>query len=107
MNGYTTLELGGKKRGIKFGNRALLDFGAKHNIMNGEPLVFSYEVIVDLVYFGLLNNCMVKRETPDFDHDDVQIWVDEAPLEKLMQVFGTFTDSYSAEEKPKGKASKN
>lgn len=107
MNGYTTLELGGIKRGIKFGNRALLDFGAKHNIMSGEPLVFSFEVIGDLIYFGLLNNCMIKKETPDFTPEDVFIWIDDVPLDSLMAVFGTFTDSYSTGEKPKGKTTKN
>lgn len=107
MNGYTTLELGGRKRGIKFGNRALLDFGAKHNIMNGEQLVFSFEVIGDLIFFGLINNCMIKKETPDFTSEDVSIWIDDVPLETLMEVFSAFTESYSTADKPKGKITKN
>lgn len=106
MKGFTTLDLGGKKRGVKFGNRALLDFATKYNITNGEQLVFSFDVVGNLIYFGLLNNCMITRETPDFSIEDVFIWLDDVSIEVLMSVFVLFTESYSTGQS-KGKTTKN
>lgn len=98
MNGYISLKIGGKVRGIKFGNRALLDLIAKHQLQEG--VKFSFDLMVDLVYFGLLNNCRIKKEDPDFTADDVAEWVDnseELPLPKLMEIFEVFQKSFSLE----------
>jgi len=96
MNGYIQIGLGGKNRGLKFGNRALLNLMEKHQIKEG--IKFSFELLVDLVYFGLLNNCLVKKEDPDFALEDVENWVDDLPQKDLMQVFEVFQKSYLGED---------
>lgn len=101
MNGYINIQLGGKKRGIKFGNRALLDVMAKHQVSEG--IKFSFDLVVDLIYFGLINNCMIKRENVDFTEEDVVEWVDDMAMPDLLEVFNTFQASYSGEAEPGAK----
>lgn len=93
MKGYINLELGGVKRGIKFGNRALLDIMAKHQVSEG--IKFSFDLVVDLVYYGMVNNCANAKANVDFTPDEVEEWVDNLPMPKLMDIFNVFTDSYS------------
>lgn len=95
MNGYINVELGGENRGIKFGNRALLDVMAKHQITGN--IKFSFDLVVDLVFFGMVNNCMIKKQNPDFTEDQVTEWVDDMPMEKLLEIFNVFQASYSGE----------
>lgn len=104
MKGYLNLNLGGVNRGIKFGNRALIDIMSKHQVSTG--ITFSFDLIVDLVYFGLLNNCMIKKENPDFTPEDVEQWVDDLEMPKLMEIFNTFEKSYSGEEVTPGEPTK-
>lgn len=95
MNGYTNIKLGGKNRGIKFGNRALLDIMGKHQVNEG--LKFSFDLVVDIIYFGLINCCMIKKENVDFSEEEVTEWVDEMPMPVLLEVFSTFQKSYEGE----------
>lgn len=97
MKGYINIELGGVKRGIKFGNRALLDIMAKHQVNEG--IKFSFDLVVDLVYFGLINNCMIKKENVDFALSDVEAWVDDVDMPLLLEIFQTFEASYSGDTK--------
>ena len=96
MKGYISLNIGGKTRGIKFGNMALLELISKGAI--GDKTEFSFDLIVDLVYHGLLNNCFNKKEDPDFTFDEVSAWVDDAEFASLMQVFEVFQASYTLDE---------
>jgi len=105
MNGYIQVALGGVKRGIKFGNRALLDVMAKHNNFAG-GFVFSFDLLVDLVYFGMVNNCMVAKQNVDFDIDEVTQWVDDMDMDKLKEIFEVFKDSFTGPE-PAGKIKKS
>lgn len=98
MNGYINIELGGKARGIKFGNRALLDIMSKHQVSEG--IKFSFDLVVDLIYFGLVNCCMIKKENVDFTENEVAEWVDDMPMEQLKEVFDAFQKSYSGEPVP-------
>lgn len=93
MKGFITLKLGGVNRSIKFGNRALLDVLAKHNFSSG--IEFTFDLVCDLVYFGLLNNCMINKINPDFTEEDVKIWCDDISNDEVMSVFNTFTASYT------------
>lgn len=99
MNGYINIEIGGQKRGIKFGNRALLDIMSKHQLSGGN-IKFSFDLVVDLVYYGLINNCMVKKQNVDFTEEEVGEWVDDMQLPDLMSVFNTFQASYAGETLP-------
>ena len=99
MKGYINIELGGINRGVKFGNRALLDIMAKYQVGTGDgTLTFSFDLVVDLVYFGLVNNCMNAKVNVDFTPDNVNDWVDSMPMAKLLEVFNTFQDSYASDE---------
>lgn len=96
MKGYINLELGGVKRGIKFGNRALLDIMAKYQGFT--TFTFSFDLVVDLVYYGLINNCANAKVNVDFSLEDVEQWVDDVPMPSLMEIFNTFQNSYAGDE---------
>ena len=100
MNGYVNLNLGGVNRGLKFGNRALLNVMQIHQV--DENLKFSFELIVDLVYYALLNNCLVKKTEADFTYEQVTEWVDDMPMAELTNVFQSFQASISGEPKKDG-----
>jgi hypothetical protein len=92
--GYIQLELGGKKRGIKFGNYALMEYSK----INGTGVVeFNEEnpikLCSDLIYCGLKNNSYIKKEIMDFTMDDVLIWVDDMPMSQVTDVINLFEES--------------
>lgn len=95
MNGYINVSLGGKKRGVKFGNRALLDVMSKHQVSQG--IKFSFDLIADLVFFGMVNNCMITKQNVDFTPEEVAEWVDDMPMEELLEIFNVFQKSYAGE----------
>jgi hypothetical protein len=92
--GYIQLELGGKKRGIKLGNYALMEYSK----INGTGVVeFNDEnpikLCTDLIYCGLKNNAYIKKEIFDFTLDDVILWVDDMPIEQINDVIDLFQSS--------------
>jgi len=94
MTGYIQLELGGKKRGIKFGNYALIEYSK----LNGTGVAEFNEsnpikLCADLVYCGLKNNCFIKKEIEDFTQDDVLAWVDDMPMTQITDIIETFEQS--------------
>ena len=97
MTGYIQLELGGKKRGVKFGNYALMEYSK----LNGSGVAEFNEsnpikLCADLVYCGLKNNCFVKKETEDFTYDDVVAWVDDMPITQITEITKVFEESVKA-----------
>lgn len=94
MTGYIQLELGGKKRGVKFGNYALMEYSK----LNGTGVAEFDEtnpikLCADLVYCGLKNNCFIKKEIEDFTQDDVLLWVDDMPMTQITEIIQVFEDS--------------
>jgi len=94
MTGYTQLELGGKKRGIKFGNYALIEYSK----LNGTDVVEFNEqnaikLCADLVYCGLKNNCFIKKEIEDFTQEDVLSWIDDMPMSQITDIIQIFESS--------------
>jgi hypothetical protein len=92
--GYIQLELGGKKRGIKFGNYALMEYSK----INGTGVVeFNEEnpikLCSDLIYCGLKNNSYIKKEIMDFTMDDVLVWVDDMPMSQVTDLISLFEES--------------
>jgi hypothetical protein len=92
--GYIQLELGGKKRGIKFGNYALMEYSK----INGTGVVeFNEEnpikLCSDLIYCGLKNNSYIKKEIMDYTMDDVLVWVDDMPMSQVTDVINLFEES--------------
>jgi len=71
MNGYMSADVLGKTRGIKFGMIAIQQIMTK--IESGMPEV---AILYELLYWGLWNNCYVKKEVPDFSFEEVCDYVD-------------------------------
>jgi hypothetical protein len=97
MTGYIQLELGGKKRGIKFGNYALIEYSKLNNkgvveFDEQNPI----KLCADLIYCGLKNNYFIKREVEDFTYDDVIAWVDNMPIQQITEVTNVFEESVKA-----------
>lgn len=97
MTGYIQLELGGKKRGVKFGNYALIEYSK----LNGTGVVEFNEqnpikLCADLVYCGLKNNCFIKKEVEDFTYEDVVMWVDDMPISQITEITQVFEESVKA-----------
>ena len=77
-NGYIQVEILGRKRGIKFGMIAVQQITLEAQKL-GKVLGVSidFAMVPVIVYWGLYNNCYVKREEPDFTFEDVSDFVDE------------------------------
>ena len=77
-NGYIQVNILGKMRGVKFGMIAVQQItmeAQKLGKILGASLDFAMVPVI--VYWGLYNNCYVKREEPDFTFEDVSDFVDE------------------------------
>lgn len=100
--GYIQLELGGKKRGVKIGNYALMEYS---KITGTGVLEFDNEnpikLCTDLIYCGLKNNAYIKKELVDFTMDDVLVWVDDMPIEQINDVINLFHESIKISESVK------
>lgn len=102
MNGYCQLELLGKVRGLKFGALAaeqIMTKLAKLSIETGG--IYTSSMISEVIYWGLYNNCYVKREDPDFTFEQVVDWVDEKWMDssysdKFTEVINCFEESKSS-----------
>jgi hypothetical protein len=110
-NGYVQMDILGRKRGLKFGMTAVHKIAIdaqKLGATIGNNI--DYEVIPVIVYWGLFNNCYVKREDPDFTFEDVVEWVDghvNQP-ELFTEVIKTFYESKAVQGKqPEGEEKKS
>lgn len=93
---YLQLELGGKKRGLKF-NMNTLD---KIEQLTGEdptqflPATKSYsdakKYAIILIHAALLSNCDSKKEEPDFTESDVTEWYKELTFSEVTEVINVF-----------------
>lgn len=102
MTGYCQLELLGKVRGLKFGMLAaeqIMVKLAKLSIETGG--IYTSAMISEVIYWGLYNNCHVKREDPDFTFEQVVDWVDDnwfdgSMTQKFTDVIKCFEESKSS-----------
>ncbi len=73
-NGYTTIEISGRKVGLKFNMYAIEQFeqvkGRAGNIKN----------FTTIIWAGLLGNAYVKQIEPELTFEDISDWVDEQIL---------------------------
>ena len=86
---YIQIEIGGKLRGLKFNQGALIMFTQKVDFDN-HAATANYAMI----YAGLYSNCYVKQQDPDFTFEQVVDWVDELEkdvLDKVADVFSSTT----------------
>jgi hypothetical protein len=82
---YIQLTIGGKPRGLKFNQMAVLTM-SQYIDYDNLAATFGYA----LIYSGLKANCYVKREEPDFDFEKVCEWVEEMSYDDLMKVKDVF-----------------
>ena len=77
-NGYIAVDILGRRRGIKFGMIAVQQINEDAQKL-GHRLGASVDLamVPVIVYWGLYNNCYVKREDPDFSFEDVADFVDD------------------------------
>lgn len=78
MNGYIQADILGRTRGLKFGMLAVQQIGME---MKKLGKVFGYNsmdlaAVPVIIYWGLFNNCYIKKEDPDFTFEDVVDFVD-------------------------------
>jgi hypothetical protein len=85
MNGYIQLKMLGRLRGLKFGMIACQQIHQESQKL-GKTLGASLDLalVPVIVYWGLWNNCYIKREDPDFTFEDVCNYVDEQ-IENIEQ----------------------
>jgi len=78
---YVQIEIGGKLRGWKV-NQMTLEIWSKKTNLESETVSSNYAA----VYAGLISNCYVKNEEPDFTFEDVCDWVDSLTDPKIMEL---------------------
>lgn len=75
---YTTINLNGKERGLKF-NQLAIEIIAQYNDTNTNT-GFLYAMI----YGGLRGNTYVKREEADYTFEEVCDWIDAMPEKEAV-----------------------
>lgn len=79
-NGYTTIEIGGKTIGLKFGLpslRMMMEKSIKHPGMLNETTLFDETGYAYLLYSGYCNNCLVKETEPEFNFEFFMDYIEE------------------------------
>jgi hypothetical protein len=70
---YLQIELGGKKRGLKFNQMAIEIMSTTNDTTTATGFLYS------MIYAGLKGNSYVKREEADYTFEDVCDWIDVMP----------------------------
>jgi hypothetical protein len=110
MNGYIVAEIGGKKRGIKFGMYAVTMISRRIGKFLQEGAEVTSQVAVEILYAGLVNNCVVKEVEQDFTYENVtdwveELWYDENGQRVIVDVINEFRQSRPIKEGQKAAAS--
>jgi len=87
---YCKINIGGKERGLKFNQMAVMMYAGK---VDNENLIATAGYA--LIYAGLKANAYVKGEEVDFTFENVCDWVDELDAEALQLVTETFKETQS------------
>jgi len=87
MNGYTLLNLD-KPRGFKWGKYAselyIRTLNKKDSDQVGQAM--EAESASAIIYAGLMGNCFVKQQEPDFTFEQVVDWCDVVHGDELLKV---------------------
>lgn len=95
-NGYIQTDILGRKRGLKFGMIAIqqitLDAKRLGAVLGNE---IDMALVPVIIYWGLYNNCYIKREDPDFSFEDVCDFVDAnlTDTDKFAEIVRCFYNS--------------
>jgi len=96
MNGYTQIEFKGQLRGIKFGMLAVQQIMLAASKLNAElGNEIDIALIPEVLYWGLYNCSVNKRELIDYTFEDVCEFVDDNIHNKeiFVQIMLCFYDS--------------
>jgi hypothetical protein len=85
---YCKINIGGKERGLKFNQMAIMIYARK--VDNEDQLATAGYA---LIYAGLKANAYTKGEECDFTFEQVCDWVDELDNESLQLVTDTFKET--------------
>lgn len=105
MKNYMQIECGGKLRGLKFG--VMATYEAVKQLTGQDPLSFkpestSYDDLMaygkTIFHAGLLANCAIKKEVPDFSNEDVAEWFLPFSLTEIGQMIRMHTGEVEAKE---------
>lgn len=88
MSNYIQIDIGGKLRGLKF-NQLSLEVYTK-NVNYEQP---NASAIYATFYAGLIGNCYVKKEEPDFTFEQVTDWVDEVGKNDIEKVCNLWAET--------------
>ena len=102
LKGLIEIEIGGKKRSLKFGTNQTALFCE----ITGLPLSESFNVknfkageLRDFIFSALKDGCRIKSEKVDFTNVDVGDWMDELSQQDYGLIFGTAFNQLPKEEK--------
>lgn len=107
---YISLALGGKERGIKFNMGALEHL---EEISGKDPLIYTVNTsvfkemltsVIEILFAGLLANCDLKKEQPDFTKADVSAWVADFDMQQCVQIINAFGTAYKTDSSEEGSA---
>ena len=85
---YKQMEIGGKPRGMKFNQMTVVTM-TQYLDFDNSAATYPYA----LVYAALYANCYVKREEVDFTFEQVCEWVDEMPMEQVLEIRDMFENT--------------
>lgn len=85
---YCKINIGGKERGLKFNNLAMIIMGEKTSKQYpNETAAYA------MVFGGLVGNSYAKEEELDFTFEDVIGWVDNLTIEDSTKIAEAFQAS--------------
>lgn len=85
---YCNITIGGKERGLKFNQMAILIYQQK---VDNDNIVATSGYA--LIYAGLKANCYVKGHEADFSFENVCDWVDNLDADTLNIVIDCFKET--------------
>lgn len=88
---YIQIEIGGKLRGLKFNQGAIISMATILDRIPEEDKI-SFGAYA-LIYAGLKGNCIVKGEEIDFTFEQVSDWVDALSPDVINKVSETFNET--------------
>lgn len=110
LKGFTTINIGGKKRPFKFGTNATALYCNMKDCSIGEfqkqisheklkNMDIKGDEVRDLLWAGLVAGCKSEKTEVEFDEYDVGDWIDEMPQEELNKAFSVLSASGDSKKK--------
>lgn len=95
---YIQLNIGGKERGLKYNQMAILEIGQRALTSKYEPGTLQHDMysIVCILFAGLRGNAYAKDSVEDFTFEDCTEWIDlmaEGDKEKMVEAL-TASEKY-------------